>query len=73
MAGGQRIDDHSSWIGGKSKDSVLPAGNKVKHYSSAEGEGAVARYDDTSERIKVQQLSSSKKIKSHPMTDSNRN
>ena len=30
MAGGRRIDDHSSWMGGASKGSVFPEGAKVK-------------------------------------------
>jgi hypothetical protein len=37
---GKRIDDHSNWIGGRSKGSVFPdGGHKIKDESSAEGFG----------------------------------
>lgn len=67
MAGGQRIDDHSSWIG-KGKDGVVyPAGAKMKQYNSAEGAGAENNYEDTTEKIKEQQVECVKKAKAHPM------
>lgn len=66
MSGGRRIDDHSSWMGARSKDSVFPAGpNKVKNESSAEGAGSVMKYEDTTERIKAAQVEGVKKVKSH--------
>jgi len=73
-SGGQRIDDHSFWAGKGGKDSVFPDGpHKTKDEHSAEGSGSVSKYEDTTEAIKTQQMAGSKKIKSHPMTDSNRN
>jgi len=71
MAGGQRIDDHSFWAGSKGKASVFPDGpHKTKDYSSAEGSGHVAYYEDTTEAIKKVQMDSNKKVKSHPMKTS---
>lgn len=65
MAGGQRIDDHKAWMGGKSKESVLPKGVHVKMESGAEGAGAVMKYEDTTEAIKKTQVDSVAKIKGH--------
>jgi hypothetical protein len=65
---GQRIDDHSFWAGSKGKDSVFPDGpHKTKDYSSAEGSGALSKYEDTTEAIKGVQEMGNKKIKGHPM------
>jgi hypothetical protein len=64
-SGGQRIDDHSFWAGGKSKDSVFPKGVHTKDESSAQGAGAVSKYVDTTEDIKMQQSAGSSKIKGH--------
>ena len=67
-SGGQRIDDHSFWAGKPGKDSRFPDGpHKTKDESSAEGEGSVMRYEDTTEAIKSAQMGMGKKIKSHPM------
>lgn len=63
---GQRIDDHSSWVGKGGKDGVFPMGCKVKHESSAEGAGRLSKYEDTTETIKAQQNMSKSKINSHP-------
>lgn len=71
---GRRIDDHSSWIGAKGVNSVLPDGpHKTKVESSAEGAGAVSRYEDTTETIKAQQVEGVKKIKARPMKPGYRN
>jgi len=64
---GQKINDHSFWAGGKSKGSVFPMGAKTKDESSAEGSGAVMKYEDTTEAIKGQQMAGSSKIKGHPL------
>ncbi len=70
MAGGQRIDDHSFWAGGKSKASVFPDGpHKAKEYSSAEGAGSVSKYEDTSEAIKSAQMEGEKKAKARPLKE----
>lgn len=67
MAGGQRIDDHSSWAGKRGKDSVFPDGpHKVKSESDDGHEGHLASYEDTTEKIREQQELSVRKAKSHP-------
>lgn len=70
---GRRIDDHSSWMGGKGKDMIMPMGAKTKSESSAEGAGKVAQYGDTTEAIKASQNASIGKIKGHPMKPMHRN
>lgn len=70
---GQRIDDHSNWIGKGSSESVLPVGCKIKSFSSAEGAGELMRYEDTSEAIKSQQKAGDGKVKAHKMKDGYRN
>jgi hypothetical protein len=66
-SGGQKIDDHSFWAGGASKESPLPMNSKMKQYTSAEGAANVSKYEDTTEAIKAGQMEGSKKIKAHPM------
>lgn len=73
-SGGQRIDDHSFWAGGRSKSSVFPDGpHKEKQYMSAEGAGSEMDYEDTSEKIKAQQDLGVKKAKAHPQKPMYRN
>lgn len=73
-SGGQRIDDHSFWAGGRSKDSVFPDGpHKCKDYSSAEGSGSLMKYEQTSEDIKGVQTMQNGKIKSRPLKSGTRN
>jgi hypothetical protein len=65
-SGGQRIDDHSFWAGGRSKDSVFPDGpHKCKDESSAEGAGSLMKYEDTTEAIRSAQVMGEKKAKAH--------
>jgi hypothetical protein len=64
---GRRIDDHSSWIGSSSKESPLPMKSKMMQESSAEGFGALNKYEDTTEAIKSQQEMNKKKVHGHPM------
>lgn len=65
-SGGQRIDDHSFWAGGRSRASVFPDGpHKEKEYSSAEGAGSLMKYEDTTEAIKASQVAADKKVKGH--------
>jgi hypothetical protein len=72
--GGRKIDDHSSWMGGKGKDSVLPDGpHKTKSESSAERFGALSHYEDTTEAIKSQQMMNKKKVHGHPHKPGTRN
>lgn len=73
-SGGQRIDDHSFWAGGKSKGSVFPDGpHKTKNEFSAEGAGSVMKYEDTTQAIKEQQTVGNSKIKGRPLTPPYRN
>lgn len=65
MSGGRKISDHGSWMGKGSNGSILPVGNKVKMESSAEGSGALAKFEDTTEAIKAQQEACKSKVKSH--------
>lgn len=65
-SGGQRIDDHSSWIGSKGSASVFPDGpHKEKMESSANGAGSLSKYIDKTEDIKQQQEAGVGKIKGH--------
>ncbi len=75
MSGGQKINDHSFWAGGRGKSgSVLPDGGaKTKMESSAEGDGDLAKYGDTTEAIKAQQVAGVGKAKSHAMKSGYRN
>lgn len=73
-SGGQRIDDHSFWAGGKGSASVFPDGpHKVKNESSAMSAGSEMDYEDTTEAIKRAQNLNTSKAKSHPMKPSYRN
>lgn len=66
-SGGQRIDDHRFWAGGRSKGSVFPEGAKTKDESSADSAGEVMRYEDTTEAIRDVQEAGERKVKKHPM------
>jgi len=72
-SGGQRIDDHSFWAGGRSKGSVFPEGAKVKHESSAEGAGSEMDYEDTTEKLKAQQMKGVAQAKAYPQKPLYRN
>lgn len=71
---GRRIDDHSSWMGSKSKGSVFPEGVKVKDESSAGGYGSemMKEYPDTTEALKRDQEMAISKMKAHPMKSGSR-
>lgn len=73
MSGGQRIDDHSFWAGSASKESPMPMNSKMKQYNSAEGAGSEMDYEDTTEKVKAQQVMGVGKIKAHPMKPLYRN
>jgi len=72
-SGGQRIDDHSFFAGGMTKDSVLPKGVHHKHYSSAEGAGSETDYEDTTESIHKVQEQNKMKTNKHPQKAGYRN
>ena len=65
--GGQRIDDHASWVGAAPKGKVFPDGAKTKSYTSSEGAAELADYEDTSEAIQRVQKKGDSQAKSHPM------
>lgn len=69
MSGGKRIDDHSAWMGGKPKGSVLPEGSKMKSMSDAAGAGHEPYYEDTAQAIEKVQNMGTSKAKSHDMKD----
>lgn len=69
----QMINDHSSWMGGKSKGSVFPEGVKHKMESSAEGAGKLMEYQDTTEAIKRTQMENERKAKARPLKQGYRN
>jgi hypothetical protein len=73
MSGGQKIKDHSFWAGKAGKDMVMPMGVHTKTESSAEGAGAENDYEDTTEKVKAQQVAGVGKIKAHPMKPLYRN
>lgn len=73
MAGGQHINDHSFWAGGRSKGSVFPEGAHTKEEKSAEGAGAEHEYEDTTEAIHSMQKANTAKAKAHSLKTGYRN
>lgn len=73
MSGGQKINDHKSIWGAAEKGEVFPKGAKTKMESSAEGDGDLAKYGDTTEAIKAQQVAGVNKAKSHAQKSGFRN
>ena len=64
---GRRIDDHASFAG-KGGEYPLPTGNKMKKFTSAEGDGHVGtEYPDTSEAIEKDQKAGVSKARAHKM------
>jgi len=72
-SGGQRIDDHSFWAGGSSKESPMPMQSKMKQEMSAEGSGSVMKYEDTTEEIRKAQVEGANKAKDRPIKPNYRN
>lgn len=72
-SGGQRIDDHSFWAGGPGKNMVMPQGVHTKAESSAEGAGSEMEYEDTTEKVKAQQVMGVNKAKAHAQKPLHRN
>jgi hypothetical protein len=73
MSGGQKINDHGSWIGKGNKGSVFPEGVKTKAMKEGEGAGELARYEDSAESIKSFQDKARSQAKSRPMKPEYRN
>jgi hypothetical protein len=70
---GRRIDDHASFAG-KGGKMVLPEGNKIKQYKSADGSGHIGTmYPDTSEKIMEDQKKGDAKAKAHAIKPGYRN
>ena len=62
---GRKIDDHSFWAGSKPKGSVFPEHAKMKEEHSAESDGHLSKYEDTTEAIHDVQNMVAKKSKGH--------
>jgi hypothetical protein len=63
---GRKINDYGSYP--HSSDMAMKSSNKVKHFQSAEGSGAVdAHYPDTTEDIHRDQNAGDGKIKGRPI------
>ena len=74
MSKPQRIDDHGSPFGKRSKDTVFPTGPyKVKTEVSAEGAGEQGDYDQTTEDILRDQKAGVGKLESRRMKPGYRN
>jgi hypothetical protein len=74
MAGGQKINDHKSWIGSGSDGTVFPAGAKMKRVDSdTTGFGGLSQYEDTNEKIVAQQKMNTTKVHGHPQKAGYRN
>lgn len=70
---GKKIDDHSFWAGGAGKNMVMPQGVHTKSESSADGDGGLSKYEDTTETIKAQQEMGVKKVRNNPTKSLYRN
>jgi hypothetical protein len=74
MSRAQRIDDHGSPFGSRSKNTVFPEGpHKVKTETSAVGAGGQDDYDQTTEDIKRDQDAGIKKAEGRRMKPGYRN
>ena len=66
-----KIDHHGFFAGSGSPR--FPKGVHTKDYSSEEGFGALMQYEDTSEKIKEQQVMNKSKVHGHPQKPGHRN
>lgn len=74
MAGGQKINDHGSWVGTRGKNSVFPDGpHKVKAEKDDGHDGHLSDYEDTTEKIEAQQEMAKRKAKGHDRKPMHRN
>jgi hypothetical protein len=65
---GRKINDYGGMP--HSSDMAMKSKNSLKHFSSAEGSGAIdGKYPDTTEDIKRDQLHGDSKIKGRPMKE----
>jgi hypothetical protein len=70
--GGKHITDHK-FFGGSGSPRFPEGPHKTKDESSAEGFGALAHYEDTTETIRSQQEMAKKKVHGHPHKPGTRN
>lgn len=63
----RRIDDHANWTGKAPSGQVFADGSKMKEERSADGEGGIMDYPDTTEDIRRDQMAGDAKIRSKPM------
>lgn len=74
MSRAQRIDDHGSPFGNRSKNTVFPEGpHKVKQETSAVGAGHMNDYDQDTDDIKRDQTASISKAEGRRMKPGYRN
>lgn len=71
--GGQRINDHNSWVGKAGEHEVFPTGCKVRKFSSSEGAGDLKNYEQTSEQIEHMQDMSERDVNRQKRKDYRRN
>ena len=69
---GKAITDHK-FFGGSGSPRFPDGPHKTKSESSAEGFGALAHYEDTTETIRSQQEMAKKKVHGHPHKPGTRN
>lgn len=60
-----RINDYGGWP--NTSDKMMSSRNKLKEYKSAEGEGKITDYPDTTEEIHEDQEHGARKIASEKM------
>lgn len=73
MAGGQRINDHSAWMGSSSNGNPLPMETKMKTFPQTEGMGELSTYEDTEESIRAIQEGNKRQAKKNPFGPHQRN
>lgn len=65
VSGGQKIDSHEFWAGGASSTNPFPNGVKSMKYASANSDGELRTYEDTTEKIKGAQDKNASQAKAH--------
>lgn len=65
MSGGMKITEHQ-FFAGKGSPRFPDGPHKTKNYSSAEGAGTENDYEDTTEKIKEQQMLGKKQVNNRP-------
>lgn len=68
---GMKISDRGGYA--HTSEGLMKSKTHLKSFSSAEGAGAVGKYEDTTEAIKATQMAGEGKMKSHKMKEGYRN